>query len=197
MELVDGEDLSQQVARGPLPLSDALAIARHRRGARGGAGFRAREGDGSRVREQDASPSDSPTLTARATQLGMVLGTAAYMSPEQARGRAVDKRTDVWAFGCVLYEMLTGRRAFGGEDATEIISAVMKSEPDWAALPASVPAHVRAIIERCLLKDRQALREGGPHSPPVSDSRFTEHSGKANESMILSAQAPPERWFAR
>ncbi len=89
------------------------------------------------------------------TEAGMIIGTAAYMSPEQARGKAVDKRSDVWAFGCVLYEMLSGRRAFDGEDATEIISAVMKSEPEWSALPQDVPAHLRAIITRCLVKDRK------------------------------------------
>jgi serine/threonine protein kinase len=100
-------------------------------------------------------PNNSPTLTARATQMGMIIGTAAYMSPEQARGRAVDKRTDVWAFGCVLFEMLSGRKTFDGEDATEIISSVVKSEPDWNALPASVPPHVRTIITRCLVKDRK------------------------------------------
>ena len=88
--------------------------------------------------------------------MGVIMGTAAYMSPEQARGRAVDKRTDVWAFGCVLYEMLTGVKTFDGEDATEIISSVVKSEPDWNALPASVPAHVRTIVTRCLVKDRKA-----------------------------------------
>jgi len=103
---------------------------------------------------QDAS--NSPTLTARATQMGMILGTAAYMSPEQARGRPVDKRTDVWAFGCVLFEMLSGRKAFDGEDVTEMISAVMKTEPDWSALPADLPANVRTIVTRCLVKDRKA-----------------------------------------
>jgi serine/threonine-protein kinase len=87
--------------------------------------------------------------------MGMILGTASYMSPEQARGRAVDKRTDVWAFGCVLFEMLTGERVFDGEDATEIISAVVKTEPDWIALPESLPANVRAVITRCLAKDRK------------------------------------------
>jgi serine/threonine-protein kinase len=86
----------------------------------------------------------------------MILGTAAYMSPEQARGRAVDKRTDVWAFGAVLYEMLTGARAFDGEDVTEMMAAVVKSTPNWTALPADVPSHVVTLIQRCLEKDRNA-----------------------------------------
>ena len=98
----------------------------------------------------------SPTLTVAATQAGMLLGTAAYMSPEQARGRAADKRADVWAFGCVLFEMLTGKRAFEGEDATDVIAAVVRGEPDWTALPDTVPAYIRTLIKRCLEKDRKA-----------------------------------------
>jgi len=98
----------------------------------------------------------SPTLTYAATQAGMILGTAAYMSPEQAKGRLADKRSDIWGFGCVLYEMLTGKRAFDGEDATEMIAAVVRAEPDWTALPADIPPHVRTLVMRCLAKDRHA-----------------------------------------
>ena len=87
------------------------------------------------------------------TAMGMILGTAAYMSPEQARGKAVDRRADIWAFGCVLYEMLTGRRAFAGETVTDIIAAVLKNEPDWAALPADTPPPIRPLLGRCLEKD--------------------------------------------
>ena len=86
----------------------------------------------------------------------MILGTAAYMSPEQARGKAVDKRTDVWAFGAVLYEMLTAKRAFAGDDVADAIASVMKTTPDWSALPADVPPHVVTLIQRCLDKDRAA-----------------------------------------
>ena len=101
--------------------------------------------------------SNSPTITAAAnTGMGVILGTAAYMSPEQARGRPVDKRTDVWAFGAVLYEMLTGVRAFDGEDVTEMMASVVKSTPNWAAIPADVPPHVVTLIQRCLEKDRNA-----------------------------------------
>jgi Tol biopolymer transport system component len=100
---------------------------------------------------------NSPTITSPAmTQAGMILGTAAYMSPEQARGKVVDKRTDVWAFGAVLYEMLAGVRPFAGEDATEMIAAVVKSTPDWSALPADVPRPLVTLIQRCLEKDRKA-----------------------------------------
>ena len=85
----------------------------------------------------------------------MILGTAAYMSPEQAKGRPADKRSDVWAFGCVLYEMLTGRRAFPGDDVMETLSAVIRAEPDFAAIPRDVPPNVRTLIEQCLIKDRR------------------------------------------
>ena len=95
----------------------------------------------------------SPTLSDMATQQGVILGTAAYMSPEQARGRAVDKRADIWAFGCVLYEMLTGQAAFQGEDVTEILAAILKGEPDWKLLPQDVPAKVQEVLQRCLQKD--------------------------------------------
>jgi len=108
---------------------------------------------------------ESPTTT-RATEMGLILGTAAYMSPEQARGQAVDRRTDVWAFGCVLDEMLAGRRAFGGATATDVMAAVLEREPDWAALPAAVSASVHMLLQRCLKKElRQRLHD-------IADARF-------------------------
>ena len=99
----------------------------------------------------------SPTITSPAmmTGVGVLLGTAAYMSPEQAKGREADKRSDIWAFGCVLYEMLTGRRAFDGEDMTDVLGAVVRLEPDWEALPSDVPPPVRTLLQRCLVKDRR------------------------------------------
>lgn len=104
----------------------------------------------------------SPTLTARSTQLGMILGTAAYMSPEQARGRAVDRRADVWAFGVVLFEMLAGRRAFEGDDVSDVLASVLKTEPDWTVLPADLPTPVRRLLRRCLEKDpKKRLRDVG------------------------------------
>jgi serine/threonine protein kinase len=95
----------------------------------------------------------SPTLTGRATQLGVILGTAAYMAPEQARGKTVDRRADMWAFGCVFFEMLTGRRTFGGDEISDVLAEVIKSEPDWAALPADTPPAIRRLLRRCLTKD--------------------------------------------
>jgi hypothetical protein len=184
MELVEGDDLSQRIARGPIPLDEALPIARqiaealeaaHEQGIihrdLKPANIKLRldgtvkvldfglakltEGDPGRPGRDDLS--QSPTLTSPAlmTGSGVILGTAAYMAPEQARGRAVDKRTDVWAFGAVLYEMLTGARAFDGEDTTEMIAAVMKTTPDWSALAADVPAQIVTLIQRCLEKDRK------------------------------------------
>src|SRR5205823_5137105 len=101
----------------------------------------------------------SPTVL-EPTVDGVLLGTAPYMSPEQARGKALDKRTDIWAFGCVLYEMLTGRRAFSGETTSDTIAAILEREPDWTALPASAPATVQRTLHRCLDKDpKRRLRD--------------------------------------
>jgi len=105
-------------------------------------------------RQSASGLSISPTITSPAmTQAGVILGTAAYMAPEQARGRAIDRRADIWAFGCVLYEMLTGRRAFDGEDTADVLSRVLQREPDWDVLPGTTPAHVRTLLQRCFEKD--------------------------------------------
>ncbi len=181
MELVEGRDLSEVIQPGGMPPDEAVTIARQIIDALEAAhdqGIIHRDLKPQNIKVRDdgtvkvldfglakamdsgtpgsGDSANSPTLTARATQMGMILGTAAYMSPEQARGRAVDKRTDVWAFGCVLFEMLSGRKAFDGEDVTEMISAVMKTEPNWAALPADLPVNIRTILTRCLTKDRKS-----------------------------------------
>ena len=188
MELVEGDDLSQRIARGAIPLDEALPIAKqiaealeaaHEQGIihrdLKPANIKVRA-DGTvkvldfglakavePVAAMSSSQSMSPTITTPAmTQLGVILGTAAYMSPEQAKGRPADKRSDVWAFGCVLYEMLTGATAFGGGDDTvsEVLAAVLKSEPDWRALPASTPIAVETLLRRCLTKDpRERLHD--------------------------------------
>jgi Tol biopolymer transport system component/predicted Ser/Thr protein kinase len=98
---------------------------------------------------------DSPTETLSVTRVGVIVGTAAYMSPEQARGAAVDRRSDVWAFGVLLFEMLTGKRAFAGESVTDVLAAVLRGEPDWSALPAATPLRIRALLRRCLNRDRR------------------------------------------
>ena len=107
--------------------------------------------------------SRSPTLSVQATYGGVILGTAAYMSPEQSRGKPVDRRTDIWAFGCVLYEMLTGKQAFAtGDTISDAVAAILKSDPDWTALPAGTPPSIRKLLRRCLEHD------GGPEGPPYS-----------------------------
>ncbi len=186
LEFVDGPTLADRIARGPLPMDDAIAIAKqiadaleaaHERGIvhrdlkpanikvddHGhvkvldfGLAKAAEQGLGTRD-QGSGDLANSPTITSPAmTQAGLILGTAAYMSPEQAKGRPVDKRSDVWAFGCVLYEMLTGTRAFGGEDVTDTIAAVVRGEPDWTKLPASTPSQIQLLLKRCLEKDRKA-----------------------------------------
>ena len=179
MELVEGEDLSQRIARGPIPLDEALPIAKqiadaleaaHEQGiihrdlkpanikVRADGTVKVLDFGLAKTMEPAAgsspSMSMSPTLTTPAmTQAGMILGTAAYMAPEQARGKLVDKRADIWAFGAVLYEMLTGTRAFGDEDVSMTLSKILQREPDFDALPSTVPARVSQALRVCLRKD--------------------------------------------
>jgi len=186
MELVAGEDLSARIARGPIALAEALPLARQIADALAAAheaGIVHRDLKPANIKVKDdgtvkvldfglakalapdganatAEAMNSPTLTARATQMGTILGTAAYMAPEQAKGKIVDKRADIWAFGVVLYEMLTGTRPFVGEDVTDILAAVVRAEPDWTTLPAATPALVRRLLVRCLTKDvKQRLHD--------------------------------------
>ena len=177
MELVDGEDLSAHIARGPIALSEALPIARqiadaleaaHEQGivhrdlkpqnikVRADGTVKVLDFGLAKAMDPDASGAsamNSPTMTARATQMGMIIGTAAYMAPEQARGRAVDRRADIWAFSVVLYEMLTGRRAFEGEDISVTLANVIKEDPNWDALPKDLPSPMLRLLRRCLEKD--------------------------------------------
>src|SRR6185503_14820073 len=121
---------------------------------------------------QDAEASHSPTLAM--TQAGVLLGTAGYMSPEQARGKPVDRRADIWAFGCVLYEMLAGRRAFDGETVTDVLGAIVHKEPDLAQLPASVPPSLRTLLQQCLHKDAsRRLQSIG--DARIAPQEFLEH----------------------
>jgi serine/threonine-protein kinase len=178
MELVEGDDLSQRIARGAIPIEEALPIAKqiaealeaaHEQGIihrdLKPANIKVREDGTVKVLDfglakamgpaAGSSPgaSMSPTLSLNATMAGMILGTAAYMSPEQARGKTVDKRADIWAFGAVLYEMLTGKRAFDDEDVSMTLSKVLQREPDFDALPLTVPARVGQALRVCLRKD--------------------------------------------
>jgi len=189
LELVEGETLAEKIAAGPVPIEEALAIARQIADALEAAhekGIVHRDLKPANVKVTpdgkvkvldfglakaltgDRSSPDvthSPTLTAAATQAGVVIGTAAYMSPEQARGRSVDKRADIWAFGAVLYEMLSGRKAFEGETVSDTLAAVLRADIDWAALPRETPSSVRRVLRRCLDRD-----------PPTRASRWTRPS---------------------
>src|SRR5687768_7358888 len=218
MELVEGEDLSAMIARAPLPLADALPISRQIAGALEAAheaGIIHRDlkpanikvrADGT-VKVLDfglakalapeggdaADAMQSPTLTARATALGVILGTAAYMAPEQARGKAVDKRADVWAFGVVLFEILTGRRMFQGEEVTDVLAQVLTAEPDWSTLPPATPPPVKRLLRRCLEKDpRKRLRD-------IGDARIEldESAAAPDQPVVAAARAPaPTRMLA-
>src|SRR5262245_56520142 len=189
MELVEGEDLSQRITRGAIPLAEALPIARQIAEAMEAAhdqGIIHRDLKPANIKVKDdgtvkvldfglakalstdpsgmsgPDPTNSPTLTARATQLGVILGTAAYMSPEQAKGRPVDRRADIWAFGVILFEMLAGRRGYEAEDISETLAAVLTREVDWNALPASTPARLKALVRDCLVRDpKERLRDIG------------------------------------
>ncbi len=180
MELAPGEDLSARIDRGPMPLDDALPLAiqvasaleaAHERGIihRDLKPANIKVGDDGSVKVLDfglakafgpddadsSSAMNSPTLTAQATAAGVILGTAAYMSPEQARGRAADKRADIWSFGVVLFEMRTGSRLFQGETISDTLAAVLRQEIDFASLPASTPVELTRLLRRCLERDRK------------------------------------------
>jgi serine/threonine-protein kinase len=178
LELVEGETLAERLQRGPLPLEEALDLAlqiadaleaAHEKGIvhRDLKPANVKVTPGGRVKVLDfglakinesasasTNLSNSPTLSAIQSAAGIILGTAAYMSPEQARGKAVDKRADVWAFGCIIYEMITGRQAFpNGETVSDTLAGILAREPDWPALPATIPLKLRMLLERCLRKD--------------------------------------------
>jgi len=178
MEFVEGEELSKIIGRGPMPLSDVLPIAKQIADALEAAheqGIVHRDLKPANVKVKDDGTvkvldfglakalgndgrsaidlMNSPTLTVHATQMGVILGTAAYMAPEQARGKAVDRRADIWAFGVVLYEMLTGRRAFDGDDVSITLASVLKDDPRWHELPTNLPPALTRLLRRCLEKD--------------------------------------------
>jgi len=184
IELVEGEDLSTVIARGAMPMTDVVPVARQIADALEAAHdqgivHRDLKPANVKVREDgtvkvldfglakvwDTSAADSansPTLTSPATMIGTVLGTAAYMAPEQARGRAVDRRADIWSFGVVVFEMLTGQRVFDGDDVSVTIAAILKDEPDWSRLPKTTPASLQHLLRRCLVKDpKQRLQSIG------------------------------------
>jgi Tol biopolymer transport system component/tRNA A-37 threonylcarbamoyl transferase component Bud32 len=212
MEFVAGEDLAERLKRGPIPVDEAIAIARqvaealeeaHEKGivhrdlkpanlkatAEGKVkvldfGLAKAWTDEGAGAASSADFSQSPTLASTGSAAGLILGTAAYMSPEQARGKAVDRRTDIWAFGVVLFEMLAGRKLFDGETVTDVLASVVRDPIDWSALPASTPPAVRALLERCLERDpRQRLRD-------IGEARIALERGSVGERFAAGRSAP-------
>ena len=216
MELAEGPTLAERIAQGPIPVEEALRLAwqicealeyAHERGVvhrdLKPANIKVSYDESLKVLDfglakavqgesSEADIGTSPTLTHMATQAGVLLGTAAYMSPEQAKGKSIDRRADIWAFGCVLYEMLSGSKPFDGETNADILAAVVKSEPDWKELPPATPRRVRELIRRCLTKEaKQRLRD-------IGDARITiaetiSNTGNTDESSELANIEAPRR----
>jgi eukaryotic-like serine/threonine-protein kinase len=216
MQLVEGPTLADRIQAGPIPVDESVRIARqiadaleyaHERGIihrdLKPANVKVTNDDAVKVLdfglakalEGDPSSIDistSPTISRMATQQGVLLGTAAYMSPEQAKAKPVDRRADIWAFGCVLYEMLTGKMAFRGETVTDTLASVIKEEPDWSHLPAATPVRVRVLLQRCLQKDpKQRLRD-------IGDARISLDevlAGAPDPAMGGAAATAMQRWL--
>jgi Tol biopolymer transport system component len=223
LELVEGPTLADRIAQGPVPVDEALPIARqiaealeaaHDHGIIhrdlkpaniklrpdgtvkvldfGLAKVVALEGASAAGGVSRLGATASPTITSpMMTGAGMILGTAAYMAPEQARGRATDKRADIWAFGCVVYEMLTGTRAFPGDDVSDVYVAILRDEPDWSALPADTPPSIRRFLRRALSKDpKLRLREAGSAIVEIDEARAPGES----DIRPARARAPLHLW---
>jgi serine/threonine protein kinase len=211
MELVEGETLAERIAQGALPLDESLEVCRqigegleaaHERGVihRDLKPANIKITPDCKVKILDfglakafqgetpaADASKSPTLTDQMTRAGVILGTAAYMSPEQAKGKPVDKRTDIWAFGCILFECLTGGRAFAGDSVTETLASVLKGEPAWNDLPASTPTITRLLLRQCLQRDpARRLRD-------IADARFQIAETLTIEGAIAAPDQPGRR----
>jgi eukaryotic-like serine/threonine-protein kinase len=214
MELVEGETLAEKLSRGPLPIGEALELSRqiaegveaaHEKGIvhrdLKPANVKITHAGNVKIldfglakvyQKEDPAPdlSQSPMLAKEMTQEGMILGTAAYMSPEQVKGKAVDKRTDVWSFGCVLYECLAGKRAFEGETVAEKLAAILKEEPHWQALPIDTPREVMDLLHRCLRKDpRDRLHD-------IADVRIeiVEALSQPHAAQPVEARAVHQAW---
>ncbi|HEX2777398.1 MAG TPA: protein kinase [Candidatus Acidoferrales bacterium] len=216
MELVEGPTLAERIKQGPIPLEEALPIAKqiaealesaHERGiihrdlkpaniklTHDGKvkvldfGLAKAMMDGSS--SQDIS--NSPTLTMASTKEGVILGTAAYMSPEQAKGKVVDRRSDIWSFGAVLFEMLSGQQTFGGETVSDALAAIIKDTPDWSALPSSTPKRVRDLLQRCLQKDpRQRLQAIGDARIAIDEILSGSAQDDDDDRVVLGASQLP------
>jgi serine/threonine protein kinase/Tol biopolymer transport system component len=208
IELVEGSTLADRIAQAAIPLDEALPIARqiaealeyaHERGIvhrdlkpanvkiKADGTVKVLDFGLAKALDEDSANSEistSPTLTAAATKAGLILGTAAYMSPEQARGKAVDRRSDVWSFGVVLFEMLAGNMPFQGETVSDTLAAVIRAEPDWTLLPSSVPGGIRTLLLRCLNKDpRQRLQS-------IGEARIAIENALSGKDSVSAESAP-------
>ena len=220
LELVEGETLADRIARGPVPVKDALAMARQIADALDAAhekGIIHRDLKPANVKitpagtvkvldfglAKAAEPADvgmgasAATVRLSGSHEGLIIGTAAYMSPEQARGQAIDKRTDIWAFGCVLFELLTGRSAFGKSTMTDTLAAVVEREPDWTALPPATPPAVRRLLERCLEKDaKRRLRDIGDARAETDDAGRSSTIDAPPRAVVAGTRRHPPAWIA-
>jgi serine/threonine-protein kinase len=217
LELVEGPTLADRIAQGPIPVDEALPIAKQIAEAleaahEAGVIHRDLKPANIKVREDgtvkvldfglakaldpspDADPSQSPTLTAAATQMGVIMGTAAYMSPEQAAGQVADKRSDIWSFGVVLFEMLTGQRLFTGETVSHVLAKVLDCELDFSALPASTPAPITRLLRRCLERKRkQRLSDVGEALSRLEETATTPAENPP-ASISTTPVAQPPGW---
>jgi hypothetical protein len=212
LELVEGETLADQIKRGPIPVEESLKLAlqiaealeaAHEKGVihRDLKPANIKVTPDGKVKvldfglakafageQADLNLSNSPTLSEAATQQGVILGTAAYMSPEQARGKTVDRRADIWAFGVVLYEMLTGKSLFGGDDVSQTLARVLERQPDFSALPPNIHPRIRLLLERCLEKEARNRYSG------IGDARVDIQKALADPSGVFAqAGAAVER----
>ena len=219
MEVVEGPTLADRIQQGAIPLEETLLIAKqicealeyaHDRGIvhrdLKPANIKLANDDAVKILDfglakaltgevTSTDISSSPTISRMATQAGIILGTAAYMSPEQAKGKSVDRRTDIWLFGCVLYEMLTGKMAFSGETVTDTLAAVIKSEPDWSQIPATTPPAIRNLLVRCLKKDsRQRLQSIGDARIALEETLSGAPQDVSSLTALSTSQIPAPSW---
>ena len=219
MEFVGGEDLAERIARGPIPMTEALPMASQIAAALDAAheqgiihrdlkpaNIKVREDGSVKVldfglakaldptRSAPAHVAVSATPTVHSTQTGVILGTPAYMSPEQANGAALDRRTDIFAFGAVLYEMLTGQRAFQGDAAGDIVAAVIRAQPDWTRLPADTPPGIRRLLRRCLQKDRHRRLQTAGDARIEIDEAYSEPD-EVLPAAVATSRHRERRWL--